>query len=130
MNTCFVSTAIPYVNASPHIGFALELLLADVIARHARCRFLSGTDDNSLKNALAAEQAGLTTAAFVRERAAEFRQLRELLNVCYDDFLSTSTDPRHAPTVEDLWRRCAQNGDIYESNYEGLYCVGCEQFYA
>ena len=93
MSTCFVSTAIPYVNASPHVGFALELLLADVIARHARqggtqCCFLSGTDDNSLKNALAAEQAGLPTAAFVRERADEFRQLEELLNVSYDDFLS------------------------------------------
>jgi len=130
MKTCFVSTAIPYVNASPHIGFALELLLADVIARHSRCHFLTGTDDNSLKNALAAEQAGLPTTTFVRERADEFRQLRELLNVSYDDFLSTSTDPRHAPTVEELWQRCARNGDIYESNYEGLYCVGCEQFYA
>ena len=135
MSTCFVSTAIPYVNASPHVGFALELLLADVIARHARqrgtqCYFLSGTDDNSLKNALAAEQAALPTAAFVRERADEFRRLEELLNVSYDDFLSTSTDPRHAPTVEELWQRCARNGDIYESNYEGLYCVGCEQFYA
>ena len=130
MKTCFVSTAIPYVNASPHIGFALELLLADVIARHARCHFLSGTDDNSLKNALAAEQAGLPTAVFVRERAEEFRRLEELLNVSYDDFLSTSTDPRHAPTVEELWQRCARNGDIYESTYDGLYCVGCEQFYA
>lgn len=129
MKTCFVSTAIPYVNASPHIGFALELLLADVIARHSRCHFLSGTDDNSLKNALAAEQAGVPTATFVRERADEFRELKEFLNVSYDDFLSTSTDPRHAPTVEELWQRCARNGDIYESSYEGLYCVGCEQFY-
>jgi methionyl-tRNA synthetase len=135
MNTRFVSTAIPYVNASPHVGFALELLLADVIARHARqrgaqCYFLTGTDDNSLKNALAAEQAGLATAAFVETRVPEFRQLKDLLNVSSDDFLSTSLDPRHAPIVEDLWRRCAQNGDIYEGRYEGLYCVGCEQFYA
>src|SRR6185503_926718 len=107
-----------------------ELLLADVIARHARehgaqCCFLSGTDDNSLKNALAAEQANLTTPAFVEARVPEFRQLGELLNVSYDDFLSTSTDPRHAPAVEELWQRCAQNGDIYEGNYEGRYCVGC-----
>jgi methionyl-tRNA synthetase len=135
MSTLFISTAIPYVNASLHIGFALELVVADVIARHARqagsrCHFLSGTDDNSLKNALAAEQSGLSTAAFVNARASEFRQLRETLNISYDDFLSTSTDPRHAPAVEVLWRRCQESGDIYESEYEGLYCVGCEQFYA
>ena len=135
MKTRFVSTAIPYVNASPHVGFALELVLADVIARHARERgaqtyFLSGTDDNSLKNALAAEQANLSTAAFVKAHALEFQQLRELLNLSYNDFLSTSTDARHAPAVEALWRRCEQRGDIYQGDYEGLYCVGCEQFYA
>lgn len=126
-----VSTAIPYVNASPHIGFALELVLADVIARHASRRwFIAGSDDNSLKNALAAEKARQSTAAFVAEHGREFRQLRELLNLSYDDFLSTSADPRHAPVVEWLWRRCELNGDIYQRDYEGLYCVGCEQFYA
>jgi methionyl-tRNA synthetase len=126
-----VSTAIPYVNASPHIGFALELVLADVIARHARpCHFISGSDDHSLKNALAAAQAGQSTAAFVTEHVREFRELRELLHLSYDDFLSTSADARHAPAVEALWRRCERNGDIYQRDYEGLYCVGCEQFYA
>ena len=113
MDTHFVSTAIPYVNASPHIGFALELVLADVIARHARHRwFVAGSDDNSLKNALAAENAQQSTAAFVAEQVNEFRQLRELLNLSYDDFLSTSADARHAPVVESLWRRCEANGDI------------------
>jgi methionyl-tRNA synthetase len=135
MNACFVSTAIPYVNAAPHIGFALELILADVVARHARLNgdqpyFLSGTDDNSLKNAMAAEQANLSTEAFVRKHVGEFRQLKELLNISYTDFLSTSTDPRHAPAVETLWRQCQQRGDIYQADYEGLYCIGCEQFYA
>lgn len=135
MKTCFVSTAIPYVNASPHIGFALELILADVIARHARMQghqpfFQSGTDDNSLKNAIAAEQENLSTEAFVRARVSEFSQLKELLNISYNDFLSTSTDPRHAPAVETLWRKCQQRGDIYQGDYEGLYCIGCEQFYA
>lgn len=126
-----VSTAIPYVNASPHIGFALELVLADVIARHARpCHFISGSDDNSLKNALAAEKTGQSTAAFVAEHVKEFRELRGLLNLSYDDFLNTSADTRHAPVVEALWRRCEQSGDIYQRDYEGLYCVGCEQFYA
>jgi methionyl-tRNA synthetase len=135
MKTHFVSTAIPYVNASPHIGFALELVLADAIARYARRNgaqpyFLSGTDDNSLKNALAARQANLSPEAFVKAHTREFRQLKELLNLSYDDFLSTSTDPRHAPAVEALWRRCRERGDIYQADYEGLYCIGCEQFYA
>jgi methionyl-tRNA synthetase len=135
MNDRFISTAIPYVNAAPHIGFALELLLADVLARYERQQgrrpyFLSGTDDNSLKSALAAGQAGLSTPAFVAAHAGEFRALKPLLNISYDDFLSTSTDPRHAPAVEKLWRACALNGDIYTGRYEGLYCVGCEQFYA
>jgi len=130
----FLSTAIPYVNAAPHVGFALELVIADVIARHQRQQgdevyFLSGTDDNSLKNALAAEQAGVSTEAFIDARAKEFRQLKGVLNISYDDFLATSTDPRHAPAVEKLWHQCDRNGDIYRGNYEGLYCIGCEQFY-
>jgi methionyl-tRNA synthetase len=135
MNNRFLSTASPYVNAPPHIGFALELVLADVIARHERQQgyspyFLSGTDDNSLKNALAAEKAGVSTKTFTEIHASEFRQLKQLLNVSYNDFLSTSSDPRHAPAVEKLWRQCELNGDIYQDDYEGLYCVGCEQFYA
>jgi methionyl-tRNA synthetase len=135
MSDRFLSTAIPYVNASPHIGFALELVLADVIARHERQQgrapyFLSGTDDNSLKNALAAEKAGVSIETFIEGHVSEFKRLKQLLNISYDDFLSTSTDPRHAPGVEKLWRQCDLNGDIYQGNYEGLYCVGCEQFYA
>jgi methionyl-tRNA synthetase len=135
MSDRFISTAIPYVNASPHIGFVLELVIADVIARHARLSgdrvyFLSGTDDNSLKNALAAAHASMTTDAFVKQRCNEFAALKTTLEISYDDFLRTSGDPRHAPAVEKLWRACAANGDIYVDDYVGLYCVGCELFYA
>jgi methionyl-tRNA synthetase len=135
MQTQFISTAIPYVNGPPHIGFALELVIADVMARHARQRirrvyFLSGTDDNSLKNALAAEIEGVPTAQLVSRNAAKFRALKLELDVSYDDFLCTSADPRHTPAVEQLWRACDRNGDIYRSHYSGLYCVGCERFYA
>jgi methionyl-tRNA synthetase len=130
----FISTAIPYVNAPPHIGFALELVIADVIARHDALRgrnpyFLSGTDDNSLKNAIAAQEEGISTRAFVDRGAAQFEALKPLLNLSYGDFLRTSADPRHAPAVNELWNACASNGDVYAGNYEGLYCVGCEQFY-
>lgn len=130
----FITTAIPYVNASPHIGFAMELVLADVLARHQRLRgrdvrLLTGSDDNSLKNVRAAEAAGVPTAAFVDRNAAEFRALWDPLALSFDDFLRTSSDRRHRDGVERLWRACAAHGDITRRFYRGLYCVGCEQFY-
>jgi methionyl-tRNA synthetase len=136
MNTqqFYLSTTIPYVNARPHLGFALELVQADVLARHhrqngERVRFQTGTDDNSLKNVLAAEAEGISTAELVNRNAAAFAGLREPLALSFDDFIRTSSDPRHLAGVERLWRACAAGGDLYQKHYEGLYCVGCEQFY-
>ncbi|SFF51332.1 methionyl-tRNA synthetase [Actinacidiphila alni] len=130
----YVTTTIPYVNARPHLGFALELVQADVLARHRRraghpVRFLSGTDDNSLKNVLAAEAEGVPVQQFVDRNAAAFAALRAPLALSFDDFIRTSSDPRHRTGVEALWRRCAAAGDLYRKHYEGLYCVGCEQFW-
>jgi methionyl-tRNA synthetase len=132
--TSFVSTAIPYVNAPPHIGFAFEVVLADAIARYRRARgrdvfFLSGTDDNSLKNVEAAEQRGIPVQTLVNENAQRFEALKSSLNLSFNDFIRTSADPRHGPAVERFWRACTAAGDIYLGEYEGLYCVGCEQFY-
>ena len=132
--TTFVTVAIPYVNAQPHLGYAYELVLADVYARTRRragdaVRFLGGTDDYSLKNVLAAEAAGVPTPQFVDEHAARFQALAEPLNLSFDDFIRTSADERHAPAVERLWRACAATGDLYKRAYEGDYCVVCEQFY-
>jgi methionyl-tRNA synthetase len=129
----YITTAIPYVNADPHVGFALEAVQADVLARHRRLRgdrvrFLSGTDDNSLKNVIAARDAGLPVAEFVNAKAQRFGDLNGQLSLSYDDFLRTSVDPRHPAGVERLWRACAARGDLYERDYEGLYCVGCEAF--
>jgi methionyl-tRNA synthetase len=129
----YITTAIPYVNADPHVGFALEAVQADVVARHRRrrgdhVRFLSGTDDNSLKNVIAARTIGVPVADFVDEKARLFADLREQLALSYDDFLRTGIDPRHRVGVERLWRECAARGDLYERDYEGLYCVGCEAF--
>jgi len=130
----FVSTAIPYVNAPPHLGFVLEVLLADVFARHARSRgadvcFASGTDDNSLKNVRAAEAAGLPARAFVDSNAAHYRALAPQIHASFDAFVSTSTDPRHALAVRALWEACARAGDLEKRTYRGLYCLGCEAFY-
>lgn len=134
MTRIYITTAIPYVNASPHLGHALEFVQADILARGWRLRgdevrFLSGTDDNSLKNVLAAEASGLPVGEFVTRRADEFEFLGRLLGLSLDDYIRTSTDPRHRPGVEKLWQRAAASGDLYLRDYEGLYCVGCEQFY-
>ncbi|MDX3225132.1 methionine--tRNA ligase [Streptomyces sp. ME19-01-6] len=130
----YITTTIPYVNARPHLGFALELVQADTLARHHRhrgeqVRLLSGTDDNSLKNVLAAEAAGVDVQSFVDRNADAFAALRGPLALSLDDFIRTSSDPRHRVGVERLWRQCAASGDLYRKEYEGLYCVGCEQFY-
>jgi methionyl-tRNA synthetase len=130
----YLSTTIPYVNARAHLGHALELVQADVLARHHRragdqVRFQTGTDDNSLKNVLAAEAEGISTAAFVDRNAAAFAALRGPLDLSFDDFIRTGSDPRHRPAVERLWHACAASGDLYLKQYEGQYCVGCEQFY-
>jgi methionyl-tRNA synthetase len=130
----YISSTIPYVNARAHLGHALELVQADVLARHHRLagdqvRFQTGTDDNSLKNVLAAESEGLAVRDLVDRNSRAFAALRDPLGLSFDDFLATSSDPRHRPGVERLWRACAASGDLYTKRYEGRYCVGCEQFY-
>jgi methionyl-tRNA synthetase len=130
----YVTTAIPYVNAKPHIGFALEIVLTDALARYHRLIsddvwFLTGTDENSLKNVQAAEHEGIPTQELVGRNAAQFAGLREPLNLSFDDFIRTSTEPRHIEGVRKLWEACQRNGDIYKRAYRGLYCIGCEQFY-
>jgi methionyl-tRNA synthetase len=130
----YVTSAIPYVNAAPHVGFALEMVQADSLARFYRLagddvRFLSGTDENSIKNVQAAERAGVPVREFVERNAVRFLALKESLDLSFDDFIRTSTDERHRPGAERLWTVCREQGDIYKRAYRGLYCTGCEQFY-
>lgn len=132
--TTYITVAIPYVNADPHIGYAYELIEADLAARARRTlgepvRFLGGTDEFSLKNVLAAAAAGETTRDFVDRHADRFAALAGPLRISFDDFIRTSRDARHSPAVERLWRACADRGDLYLRDYTGSYCVGCEQFY-
>ncbi|HEU4731189.1 MAG TPA: methionine--tRNA ligase [Kofleriaceae bacterium] len=133
MTTSLVTTAIPYVNARPHLGFAYEFVLADVLARHRRrrgrdVRFVTGSDDNSLKNVAAAAREGLSPRALVDRNAGAFRALGPLLDVAPDDFVATSSDPRHRAAVDWLWRACAASGDLYRRSWTGRYCAGCEAF--
>ncbi|TDD24335.1 methionine--tRNA ligase [Nonomuraea diastatica] len=128
----YITTTIPYVNARPHLGHALELVQADVLARHHRrrgepVRFQTGTDDNSLKNVLAAEAEGVPVRELVGRNAAAFEALRGPLDLSFDAFIRTSSHPGHRAGVERIWE--ATRHDLYQRHYEGLYCVGCEQFY-
>ena len=130
----YVSTTIPYVNASPHIGMALEYVLTDALARYHRrlgddVFFLTGTDENALTNVQSAERLGVPVEDLVERNSARFRAVAETLETSFDDFIRTSADPRHIPGVHKLWEACAQSGDIYQRHYHGLYCVRCELFY-
>jgi methionyl-tRNA synthetase len=127
----FITTAIDYVNASPHAGHALEKIQADVIARYHRILgedvfFLTGTDENSLKNVRAAEKEGISVKKLVDKYAKKFYQLKTALNLTFDDFIRT-TEERHTKGAQKLWIACQK--DIYKKTYRGLYCVGCEAFY-
>src|SRR3990167_4561511 len=133
MNKFYITTAIPYVNAKPHIGHALEFIQSDVIARYHRrigddVVLLCGGDENALKNVQAAEKAKLPIREFIDENTKSFYELSKKLNVNFDVWQKGS-DPKHHSSSQKLWNLCNASGDIYKKNYTGLYCVGCEQFY-
>lgn len=128
----YITTAIPYVNAAPHIGFALEAVQGDCVARFWRSLgydvFLAfGTDENSLKNVQAAEKEDVPTQKLVDKYAKSFANLKEALNLSWDVFNRTS-DKHHFAGAQKLWKLC-KSEDIYKKKYRGLYCVGCELFY-
>ena len=129
----FISTAIPYVNGDPHIGHSLEYVQTDVLARHFRLIYgkenvfaLTGSDENALKNVLAAEIASKPTLQFIDEKTEEFKKLYKTLNLSFDDFIRTTED-RHVKGAQKLWKAFDPK-DIYMDTYEGMYCIGCEEF--
>jgi methionyl-tRNA synthetase len=127
----FITTTIPYVNSNPHVGHAQEFVVADCIARLYRqrgcqVRFQTGTDENASKNVVAAKKAGISIQEFVDQNAAVFRRLVEALDISTDTFIRT-TEPRHRKGVELFWSQLNPE-DLYARSYEGLYCVGCEDF--
>jgi methionyl-tRNA synthetase len=129
-----ISAALPYVNGPPHVGHALDIVQADVLARFARLRgdevrYVTGSDENSLKNVRAASVANVALATLIAGNAERFLELNRRLCASLDAFVRTSADPAHARVAAWLFRRCRERGDIYKRRYGGLYCVGCEQFY-
>lgn len=129
----YLTTAIPYVNAKPHIGHALEYVQADAIHRYRELigddvYFVSGADENALKNVQAAEKHGLEPAVFLKKYSAIFENFYAQLGVELDAFRRGTDQKLHWPGVQKLWERCWEAGDIYNKHYSGLYCVGCESF--
>ncbi|HMN19699.1 MAG TPA: methionine--tRNA ligase [Candidatus Moranbacteria bacterium] len=128
----YITTAIDYVNAKPHIGHAVEKLQADVLARYHRdilkdeTYFLTGSDENSLKNVQSAQKAGQDVHEFVAQNAESFCALKEQLNLSFDQFIRT-TQKRHFAGAQKMWAAFKKE-DVYKKAYKGLYCVGCEEF--
>jgi len=133
MKKFYITTSIAYTNALPHIGFALESIQADVLARYNRSLkkdvfFLTGTDEHGTKIAKAAKDAGKTPKEFVDGISNRFRELKQSLNLSTDDFIRTTDEKRHWPVVEQVWKKLEKNKDIYKKQYVGFYCSGCETF--
>lgn len=130
MSRFYLTTTLPYVNAAPHIGFAMEIIRADILARHYRTKgdevfFNFGTDEHGRKIYEKAIEAGRDPKEYCDEYAAKFDALKVALNVTYNNFIRT-TDPHHIMAATKFWEICNANGDIYKKKYSVKYCVGCE----
>lgn len=130
----YITAAIPYVNAPPHIGHILEFVQTDVLARFQRLLGkdvfqLTGADENGLKNVQAAEKLHIPTQMLADRNAQAFKDVARIFGISLDGFQKTSSRSEHWPGIWNLWNRCVTAGDVYWKKYRGLYCVDCEQFY-
>ncbi|MBF0120934.1 MAG: methionine--tRNA ligase [Desulfobacterales bacterium] len=132
-NPFYITTPIYYVNAKPHLGHAYTTIVADVVSRFHKMRgaetfFLTGTDEHGDKIVRAAKDENVEPRAYVDNISAMFKELWPTLNISYNHFIRT-TDPYHISVVENILNKIYDAGDIYFSEYEGIYCFGCERFY-
>ncbi|MBQ3377349.1 MAG: methionine--tRNA ligase [Synergistaceae bacterium] len=128
----YITTPIYYVNDVPHIGHAYTTIACDVVSRYKRLKgydvhFLTGTDEHGQKIQQSAEKQGITPQALVDKIHLNFKELWRVLNISNDDFIRT-TDERHIKTVQAVFKKLMDQGDIYKGNYEGYYCVPCETY--
>ena len=131
-NSIYITTTLPYVNAKPHIGHALEFVQADLVARTNRLLghevfFNTGTDEHGQKIFQKAEEANQNPNDYVDHYAQVFQDLLSQFNISNDAFIRT-TDAQHVLAAQEMWRRCDEAGDIYKKEFTGKYCVGCELF--
>ena len=129
----YISTAIAYASGKPHIGNTYEIVLADAIARFKRLSgfdvyFQTGTDEHGQKIQDKAKEAGVSPQAFVDDVAGQIKGIWDIMNTTYDQFIRT-TDPTHQKTVQDIFTKLYEQGDIYKGEYEGWYCTPCESFF-
>ena len=129
----YITTAIAYTSRKPHIGNSYEIVLTDAIARYKRLQgydvfFLTGTDEHGQKIEEYAKEAGVSPKEYVDVVAGQIREICDLLNTTYDKFIRT-TDPEHEKTVQKIFKKLYEQGDIYKGEYEGLYCTPCESFW-
>ncbi|MCR4330805.1 MAG: methionine--tRNA ligase, partial [Patescibacteria group bacterium] len=129
-NTFYITTTLPYVNADPHLGHALEFVHADIIARYKRLLgqevfFNIGTDEHGQKVYEKALAAGKDPQAYADHYAERFKVFADMLGISYTNFIRT-TDPVHKEAAREFWRRCEARGDIYKKLYKVKYCIGCE----
>ena len=132
-NTFYLTTAIAYTSGKPHIGNTYEAVLADSIVRFKRMqgydvRFQTGTDEHGQKIELKAAEAGVTPKQFVDNVAGQIQDIWDLMNTSYDRFIRT-TDEDHEKQVQKIFKKLYDKGDIYKSEYEGMYCTPCESFF-
>ena len=126
----YITTTLPYINADPHIGFALEIIRADALARFKRSQgidvfFNTGTDEHGMKIYQKAQELGVDVQKYCDENVANWYKLKDALNLSYDNFVRT-TDEHHVKAAQEFWRRAMANGFIYKKQYKVKYCVGCE----
>ena len=131
MDKFYITTTLPYVNSDPHLGFALEMVQADAIARYHKLLgkevfFNTGTDEHGIKVYRKAEQEGKEIQAYVAEYAEKFKKLMPALGISDDIHFIRTTEAHHIKACQEFWNRCHDNGDIYKKIYHVKYCVGCE----
>jgi methionyl-tRNA synthetase len=127
----YITTTLPYVNADPHVGFAMEIIRADVIARYKKLQgfevfFNTGIDEHGTKVLQKATEAGLDPKTYTDPFSDRFKGLIQLLNISDDINFVRTTDQQHIAAAQEFWKRCNENGYIYKKNYQTKYCVGCE----
>src|SRR3989344_2311973 len=131
MKSFYITTTLPYVNAEPHIGFAMEIIQADIIARYKKILesdvfFNTGTDEHGLKIYQIALAENKTPQAYTDELAEKFKNLQFLLGLSEDLRFIRTTEERHKKATQEFWKLCEKAGDIYKKEYKIRYCVGCE----
>ena len=130
---CYITTAIAYASGKPHFGNTYEIIASDAYARFKRAtgydvRFMTGTDEHGVKIENKAKDAGVTPQQYVDNVASEIKRIYDLMDTTYDHFIRT-TDDYHVKSVQHIFKKLYDQGDIYKGYYEGWYCTPCESFF-